>query len=126
VKGRTIQVQWFERDRLEIQADGTITAGRLGARFLELQGRPWQRGTDMPYNSDCTFVAETARNMCGMFRHQGKAAVAGQARRRASRQGCVHRCPLPVACRCAALTPPWRTPTHLWPGGARAEPPPGR
>jgi hypothetical protein len=35
VEGRTIQVQWFERDRLEIQADGTITAGRLGARYLE-------------------------------------------------------------------------------------------
>jgi hypothetical protein len=39
VEGRTIAVQWFERDRLEIQLDGTITAGRLGARALELQGR---------------------------------------------------------------------------------------
>ena len=32
-EGRSIQVQWFERDRLEIQADGAITAGRLGARL---------------------------------------------------------------------------------------------
>lgn len=40
-EGRSIRVQWFERDRLEIQADGSITAGRLGARVLELQGRPW-------------------------------------------------------------------------------------
>jgi hypothetical protein len=68
VEGRTIQVQWFERDRLEIQADGMITAGRLGARYLELTGRPWRRGGDMPYNPDCTFVAETGHNMCGRFR----------------------------------------------------------
>jgi hypothetical protein len=68
VEGRTIQVQWFERDRLEIQADGAITAGRLGARSLELSGRAWQRGPEMPYNPDCTFVAETGHNMCGLFR----------------------------------------------------------
>ena len=39
---RMLQAQWFERDRLEIQADGRVTAGRLGARYLELQDRPWQ------------------------------------------------------------------------------------
>ena len=42
VEGRTLEVQWFERDRLEIQADGIVTAGRLGVRYLELTGRPWE------------------------------------------------------------------------------------
>ena len=68
VEGRTIQVQWFERDRLEIQADGAITAGRLGARYLELTGRPWQRGPELPTNPDCTFFVETGHNLCGRFR----------------------------------------------------------
>jgi hypothetical protein len=30
VEGRTLEVQWFELDRLEIQVDGIVTAGRLG------------------------------------------------------------------------------------------------
>lgn len=67
---RTIQVQWFERDRLEIQADGAVTAGRLGARLLELQWRPWQR---FPVNANtapeqgCRFFAETQHWLCGDF-----------------------------------------------------------
>ncbi len=69
VEGRTIPVQWFERDRLEIQADGTITAGRLGARLLELQGRPWQNfPAERPINSlECRYFAETRHNVCGWF-----------------------------------------------------------
>jgi hypothetical protein len=38
VEGRTIQVQIFERDRLEIQNNGDITAGRLGALYYEMTG----------------------------------------------------------------------------------------
>ena len=30
----TLQVQWFERSRLEIQPDGTITRGLVGAEAL--------------------------------------------------------------------------------------------
>lgn len=66
VEGRSIQVQWFERDRLEIQADGTITAGRLGARILELQGRPWTPGFsgNVP---GCRYFDITGYSICGAF-----------------------------------------------------------
>ncbi|HEX5690455.1 MAG TPA: META domain-containing protein, partial [Roseiflexaceae bacterium] len=72
VEDRTLQVQWFERDRLEIQADGTITAGRLGARFLELQGRPWEsfpKETPAPPTTpECRYFAVTGFNVCLGFR----------------------------------------------------------
>ncbi len=67
-EGRRIQVQWFERDRLEIQADGLVTAGRLGARYLELTGRPWffdEGGAAAP---GCHFTPQTGYNVCGAFR----------------------------------------------------------
>jgi hypothetical protein len=69
VEGRTLQVQWFERDRLEIQADGLVTAGRLGARFLELTGRPWQQfPAEQPVSSlECQFFPQTRFNVCGWF-----------------------------------------------------------
>src|SRR5690606_31871662 len=70
VEGRTIPVQWFERDRLEIQADGTITAGRLGARVLELQGRRWELtppAPPQPPEAGCRYFPETGRNLCWPF-----------------------------------------------------------
>lgn len=68
VEGRTIQVQWFERDRLEIQADGTITAGRLGARLLELNGIDWQQlPGDNAVQPGCRFFRETQFNLCEPF-----------------------------------------------------------
>jgi Tol biopolymer transport system component len=69
VEDRTIVVQWFERDRLEIQADGTVTAGRLGARALELQGRPWRTfPTVDTAPADCRYFAETQHTLCPPFR----------------------------------------------------------
>ncbi|HMQ33990.1 MAG TPA: hypothetical protein PKD53_24875 [Chloroflexaceae bacterium] len=71
VEGRTIPVQWFERDRLEIQQDGTITAGRLGARLLELQGRRWEltpRSEPVPPEVEgCAYFVETGRVLCDPF-----------------------------------------------------------
>ena len=68
VEGRTLKVQWFERDRLEIQADGTVTAGRLGARWLELQGRPWQSFPGVPGAAPgCAYVAATSHQLCEPF-----------------------------------------------------------
>lgn len=68
VEGRTLKVQWFERDRLELQLDGTVTAGRLGARWLELQGRPWQAfpsvGSPDP---GCAYFAATSHQLCEPF-----------------------------------------------------------
>ncbi|MEI7772283.1 MAG: hypothetical protein WCI67_19995, partial [Chloroflexales bacterium] len=42
--------QWFERDRLEDHSNEglDVLAGRLGARYLELTGRPWVQGSDLP------------------------------------------------------------------------------
>ncbi len=71
VEGRTLPVQWFERDRLEIQQDGTITAGRLGARLLELQGRRWEvqpRSEPVPPEIEsCVYFAETGHALCEPF-----------------------------------------------------------
>jgi hypothetical protein len=70
VEGRTIPVQWFERDRLEIQADGAVTAGRLGARALELQGRRWEfiaRQEPQPAEAGCRFFEQTRANLCPPF-----------------------------------------------------------
>lgn len=68
VEDRTIQVQWFERDRLEIQADGTITAGRLGARALELQGRRWENQPRQdplpPDTGGCHYFEATGQVLC--------------------------------------------------------------
>jgi hypothetical protein len=68
VEGQTLKVQWFERDRLEIQNDGTVTPGRLGARWLELQGRPWQT---FPVVSEaargCAYFAVTQHQVCEPF-----------------------------------------------------------
>lgn len=68
VEGRTLKVQWFERDRLEIQPDGTVTAGRLGARWLELQGRPWPTFPVVPWaEPGCAYFATTNHQICEPF-----------------------------------------------------------
>ncbi|MCU0492665.1 MAG: hypothetical protein MUD01_13820 [Chloroflexaceae bacterium] len=67
-EGRTLKVQWFERDRLEIQHDGTVTAGRLGTRWLELQGRPWQTfPTVSVAEPGCFYFAVTGHQVCEPF-----------------------------------------------------------
>ena len=97
VEGIILNVQWFERDRLEVQPNGTITAGRLGARLLAYMHTPWSAGdgriVDMvppspsaippilPPDSllhDCTKFAITGYQSCGLFanywrRHGGLA-----------------------------------------------------
>ncbi len=67
VEGRTLQVQWFERDRLEIQTSGLVTAGRLGVERLAQLGTPWQPGANTPAGPGCTTCAETGHQMCGAF-----------------------------------------------------------
>jgi hypothetical protein len=68
VESWTGPVQWFERDRLEDHGPLGVLAGRLGARLLELQGRPWEtlaRVNAAPPN--CQFFAETGHSLCGVF-----------------------------------------------------------
>jgi len=67
VEGRMLTVQWFERDRLEIQPNGTISAGRLGVRMLELLNAPWQFGGNPATNKNCLTFAQTGYQMCGAF-----------------------------------------------------------
>jgi len=67
VEGRTLQIQWFERDRLEIQADGSVTAGRLGVERLEQLGTPWQFGPRSPAGDGCLAFVETGHQVCGGF-----------------------------------------------------------
>ncbi|WP_238613520.1 CAP domain-containing protein [Candidatus Oscillochloris fontis] len=65
VEGRYLQVQWFERDRLEIQVDGLVTAGRLGAQRLEQLGTPWQFRSGGRADPGCRLFPETGYQMCG-------------------------------------------------------------
>jgi hypothetical protein len=63
-------VQWFERDRLEDHSNEGrgVLAGRLGARFLELQGIDWQAlPGDEAAAPGCRFFRETQFNLCEPF-----------------------------------------------------------
>lgn len=63
-------VQWFERDRLEDHGNEGlgVMAGRLGARALELQGRPWQQlAPSEGAPAGCRYFAETGHSLCGAF-----------------------------------------------------------
>ena len=68
----TGMVQWFERDRLEDHSSeglGVLT-GRLGAQYLELQGRPWQSyfPAELPRTDGaCRYFPQTRHNLCGKF-----------------------------------------------------------
>jgi hypothetical protein len=65
VEGVALQVQWFERDRLEIQPNGTITAGRLGAQRLEQLGRPFTQGLGGAAPAGCSMFPQTGYAACG-------------------------------------------------------------
>ena len=67
VESVMLTVQWFERDRLEIQRTGAITAGRLGARLLELQQTPWQPGPRPAPAPGCQTFEQTGYDLCGAF-----------------------------------------------------------
>lgn len=63
-------VQWFERDRLEDHsAQGMgVLAGRLGAQYLEMQGRPWTPGTPPARaGNGCQIFTQTGYEVCGLF-----------------------------------------------------------
>jgi len=63
-------VQWFERDRLEDHSNEGlgVLAGRLGARVVELQGRPWQSLPEPASRPEgCRFFPETGHTLCGIF-----------------------------------------------------------
>ncbi|NTU82903.1 MAG: lamin tail domain-containing protein [Chloroflexales bacterium] len=67
IEGTPLQVQWFERDRLEIQPDGRVTTGRLGVERLAQLATPWQQGPGAPAGPGCTAFPETGHKICGAF-----------------------------------------------------------
>jgi pimeloyl-ACP methyl ester carboxylesterase len=65
----TGQVQWFERNRLELHPQNPppfdVLLGRLGVDALEAQGRNWHAFPDAAPQEGCRFFAETGQNICG-------------------------------------------------------------
>jgi hypothetical protein len=70
IQGQTLQVQWFERNRLELHPENArpydVLLGRLGADRLAQQNRDpfavFPREAEQP---GCHYFAETAHNVCG-------------------------------------------------------------
>lgn len=68
VEGRMLQAQWFERDRLEIQPDGTVTAGRLGVEYLQSRGEQVRNGSVYTPDPGCIVTnPATGYQICGAF-----------------------------------------------------------
>ena len=69
IEGRQLQVQWFERNRLELHPENgrpyDVLLGRLGADRLAQQGRDWQSFPKTAPQADCRFFPETGHNVCG-------------------------------------------------------------
>ncbi len=79
IDGQTLQVQWFERNRLELHPENAppydVLLGRLGVDVLEQQARNWQQfpRDDEPAEG-CRFFAESGQNLCGEFLSYWQAA----------------------------------------------------
>jgi LPXTG-site transpeptidase (sortase) family protein len=69
VEGRTLEVQWFERHRLELHPElpwpATVQLGRLGVDRLLAQGRSWSPPVEAAPAPGCRFFPETGHNLCG-------------------------------------------------------------
>jgi hypothetical protein len=69
IEGRRLQVQWFERNRLELHPENArpsdVLIGRLGADALVQSERVWESFAKSAPQGDCRFFAETGHNICG-------------------------------------------------------------
>jgi len=69
IEGRAYQVQWFERNRLELHPENRrpydVLLGRLGAVRLEQQDRDWHQFPKSSPRAGCRFFVETGHNVCG-------------------------------------------------------------
>lgn len=69
IEGQPFQVQWFERNRLELHPENErpydVLIGRLGADRLEQQGRDWFSFPRSEPQEGCRFFPETGHNVCG-------------------------------------------------------------
>jgi hypothetical protein len=69
IEGQTLQVQWFERNRLELHPENQrpydVLLGRLGAGRLEQMGRVWHNNPRSAPQAGCRYFDETGHNVCG-------------------------------------------------------------
>jgi Tol biopolymer transport system component len=69
IEGQPLQVQWFERNRLELHPENAppydVLLGRLGVDVLEQQGRDWQTFPKEEPQDGCRYFEETQFNVCG-------------------------------------------------------------
>jgi hypothetical protein len=69
IEGQALQVQWFERNRLELHPQNErpydVLLGRLGVDVLEQQGRNWRDFTQAAGPQEgCTYFEQTRQNVC--------------------------------------------------------------
>jgi hypothetical protein len=68
IEGKTLQVQWFERNRLELHPENArpydVLLGRLGADRLAQQGRDPFTFPKSGAQNGCRFFPETGHNVC--------------------------------------------------------------
>src|SRR5215210_1472362 len=69
IEGKSLQVQWFERNRLELHPENQrpydVLLGRLGADRLAQQGRDPFTFPKSGAQNGCRFFPETGHNVCG-------------------------------------------------------------
>lgn len=71
IEGKPFQVQWFERNRLELHPENArpydVLLGRLGVDRLVQQGRDWFTFPKGGEQDGCRHFAETGHTVCGAF-----------------------------------------------------------
>lgn len=71
IEGQPRQVQWFERNRLELHPENQrpfdVQVGRLGVDLLAQQGRDWWAFPPSAPQEGCRYFPETRHNLCGSF-----------------------------------------------------------
>ena len=69
IEGKPYQVQWFERNRLELHPENArpydVLLGRLGVDRLAQQGRDWFTFPKGSEQAGCQFFAQTGHSVCG-------------------------------------------------------------
>ncbi|NOK62493.1 MAG: hypothetical protein GFH27_549293n227 [Chloroflexi bacterium AL-W] len=72
IEGKSVEMQWFERIRLELHPDNArpydVLLGRIGAERLDQDGLNWADFAPATPNDDCQAFAETGHQVCGLFR----------------------------------------------------------
>jgi hypothetical protein len=71
VEGKAVELQWFERNRLELHPQNSLAfrvlLGRLGYDRLQQQNRDWGAFPKDQPKIGCRYFAETGHNICEPF-----------------------------------------------------------